>query len=148
MVHSAGIIPFRQRIDEGGLEFFVGHPGGMRRNYWAFLKGRIEEGESTMDAAIREFSEESGVSESAIREKTLIPLGSVMQTSHKMVTAFGAEFRDINATDCRSNRVEGSEIPEIDAYRWMTYDELKHVTCPAHLLFYSTLEKMKKSMEG
>jgi hypothetical protein len=34
--------------------------------------------------------------------------------------------------------------PEIDAYRWLTYEELKKYTHPAHLIFYETLIKMNK----
>ena len=64
MIYSAGIIPFR-RNNNGETEFFVGHPGGemwKNRNYWAFLKGGVEEGETWQDTALREFTEESGVS--------------------------------------------------------------------------------------
>ena len=63
MSTSAGIIPYR--INNGHIEFFVGHPGGpywKNNPYYAFLKGGLEEGEDSFMAAIREFKEESGLS--------------------------------------------------------------------------------------
>ena len=60
MIRSAGIIPFREN-SEGTLEFFVGHPGGMARPYWAYMKGQVEEGEDVPHAAMRELAEESGL---------------------------------------------------------------------------------------
>ena len=55
MRYSAGIIPFRINNTTKELEFFLGHPGGYswkNKNYWAFMKGHVEEGESWQDTAI------------------------------------------------------------------------------------------------
>jgi hypothetical protein len=35
--------------------------------------------------------------------------------------------------------------PEIDGYRWLTYNELKKCTHPSHLIFYETLIKMNSN---
>lgn len=138
MKHSSGIIPYRVGSD-GELEFFVGHPGGQTRPFWSFLKGCVEKGEDTLEAAVREFGEESGYSLSVNELRTIIPLGTVRQNEEKIVTAYAVECEDIDPDRCHSNLVDGSTIPEIDRYAWMTLDELERLTHPAHIQFYYKL---------
>ena len=87
MKYSAGLIPFRiNKYNE--MEFFVGHPGGSRWkniDYWAFLKGGTEDNEQWIDAAIREFKEETGLSMDNCKSCYLIPLGSVLQNPKKLL---------------------------------------------------------------
>ena len=86
MEYSSGIIPFR-RNEKGELEFFVGHPGGVGwqwRDYWAYLKGGVEEGEEWEETALREFKEESGLPLTNITKSDLIPLGTAKQNKHKI----------------------------------------------------------------
>lgn len=135
MEHSAGIIPYR--FNNGKIEFFVGHPTGAR-DYWAFLKGRTEEGESLEDTAIREFSEESG-QDLAISADMLIPLGTVQQRKNKKVTAFCIEYPDIDPKKCFSNLIDGSDKPEVNSYKWMDYHALIPVTHPTHKEFYDKI---------
>lgn len=138
MKHSSGIIPYRVATN-GELEFFVGHPGGQARPYWSFLKGCVEDGEDTMDAAIREFSEESGHQLSRNTLRNVLPLGTVRQNEEKEVTAYGVEYGDINPDECHSNLVDGTNIPEIDRYAWMTFEELEPLTHPTHIQFYNNI---------
>lgn len=140
-MESAGIIPFRVREDNE-VEFFVGHPGGYHKNYWAFLKGGVEMGETQVDAAIREFKEESGLTLDDCASQMLIPLGQVNQNQRKVAIAYGLHYPNINPSECYSNMCDNLCVPEIDAYRWMTYDELKECTHPTHLIFYEKLIQM------
>lgn len=143
MKHSAGIIPFR--VNENGvMEFFLGHPGGITRNYWAFLKGGVDEGENWKDTAIREFKEESGLSMEDCESQMLIPLGTAMQNPRKMVVAYGLHYPNINPFNCHSNMADNGLVPEIDGYKWMTYEQLKTCTHPAHLTFYEQLISLNK----
>lgn len=146
MKYSAGIIPFRVNSNNE-LEFFVGHPGGIgwrNREYWAYLKGGVEAGENYVTAAIREFKEESGLSMEDCESQMLIPLGTSLQNPKKTVIAYGLHYPNINPNDCHSNMADNGLNPEIDAYRWLTYEELKKYTHPTHLIFYETLIKMNK----
>lgn len=53
---SAGIIPIR--IVESEIRYFlIQHLAG----HWGFPKGHHEEGESDLEAAVREFKEETGL---------------------------------------------------------------------------------------
>lgn len=144
MKYSAGIIPFRV-AEDGKMEFFVGHPGGVEwrhRNYWAYLKGGIEKGENYTDAAIREFKEESGLSMTDCSSQMLIPLGTSLQNPRKTVIAYGLYYPNIDPSICHSNMADNGKNPEIDGYRWMDYEELRKCTHPAHLIFYETLIKI------
>lgn len=84
---SAGLLMYRH--SGGELEVFLAHPGGpFLRNkdwgYWGIPKGEIEEGEALLDAACREFYEETGIRAAG----DFMPLGSVTLTSGKVVHAW------------------------------------------------------------
>ena len=145
MRYSAGIIPFRINNITNELEFFLGHPGGYRwknKNYWAFMKGHVEEGESWQDTAVREFKEETGLPLADLRKDSLISLGTVQQNSGKVAVAFGLHYPNIDPDTCFSNVIEDGVTPEIDAYRWIPYDKLESVTHKSHLIFYEQIKNM------
>lgn len=138
MKHSAGIIPFRIN-SANKIEFFVGHPGGniwKKIDYWAFLKGGINKNEERIDAAIREFKEESGIE---LPKDRLFFIGEVKQNPHKTVIAYCIHYPYIKENECFSNQVENESFPEIDKYRWLTFDELKDVTHIKHIPFYEKI---------
>lgn len=141
MIYSAGIIPFRINND-GVMEFFLGHSGCDTKNYWAFLKGHVEEGEKWVETAVREFREESGICIDDNLIKSLIPLGSVLQNAQKTVIAYGLYYPNIDVNKCHSNLIKNSLNAEIDKYRWMTFDELKNITHETHIGFYTQLMKI------
>ena len=145
MKHSAGIIPYR-KID-GRYEFFVGHPGGpfwKNKNYWALLKGGIEEGEDERMAAIREFREESGIVLPEIIEESIFRVCSVKQNPKKRVTAFAVYYPDINPNDCFSNMADNCDWPEIDAYGWVDYTDIRQCTNKTNVVFYDEIVRMDK----
>ena len=78
---------FRQKNDS--LEFLLVHPGGpLWKNKdlgaWSIPKGEYHEGEDPLEAARREFAEETGVTP----QGEFIPLGDVRQAGGKIVTAW------------------------------------------------------------
>ena len=67
----------------------LAHPGGpfyknKDNGYWTIPKGEIAADEVALDAAIREFTEETGITPGG----EFIPLGSVKQKSGKTVPAW------------------------------------------------------------
>jgi predicted NUDIX family NTP pyrophosphohydrolase len=63
-VQSAGLLLFRR--SGGALELFLAHPGGpfwrdRDAGAWTLPKGGVHDGEALLDAACREFEEETGV---------------------------------------------------------------------------------------
>jgi len=132
MIHSGGILPFRLKNNK--LEVMLVHPGGpfwarKDEGAWSMPKGLFEEHESSLDAARREFREETGFDV----EGEFIPLGVLRQPSRKIVHAWALQ-RDLDETRVVSNlfslewpRRSGiiNEYPEIDKAAWFDIDQAK-----------------------
>jgi predicted NUDIX family NTP pyrophosphohydrolase len=129
---SAGLLLYRFR--EGALEVFLVHPGGpfwakKDLGVWSIPKGEMDEGEELLEAARREFEEETGFRpEGIFRELT-----SVRQRSGKIVHAW-AVVGDCDPTALRSNTITIEwpprsgrmlEIPEVDRGGWFAVDLAK-----------------------
>jgi predicted NUDIX family NTP pyrophosphohydrolase len=125
---------FRRR--EGGVEVLLAHPGGpfwasKDRGAWTIPKGGLHRDEAGLDAAIREFHEETGLAPHG----PYWPLGTVRQLSGKIVEAWAfegdwdpAELVSIAATTewpPRSGRY--IDVPEIDRARFFPIDEARDV---------------------
>ena len=127
---SAGLLLFRG--SGPALEVFLVHPGGpfwarKDRGAWGIPKGGIDPGEDPLDAARREFQEETGFEV----EGSFLPLGEVRQKSGKIVRAWAVRG-DLDADLIRSNEFEvewpsGSgrkkSFPEIDRGAWYGLEE-------------------------
>jgi predicted NUDIX family NTP pyrophosphohydrolase len=123
---SAGILLFR-RI-HGGLEVLLAHPGGpywarKDEHSWSIPKGEFE-AESPLEAAKREFGEETG---GTITGEP-IPLSPVKQKGGKTVHAFAVE-QDFDPAGLTSNTFamewppksgRVAQYPEIDRAAWFT----------------------------
>jgi predicted NUDIX family NTP pyrophosphohydrolase len=127
---SAGLILYRQT--PRGLEVLLVHPGGpffakKDRGAWSIPKGEFTPPEQPLEAAIREFTEETGLTPTG----PFHPLGSIRQSGGKAVTAFACPG-DCDPTTLTSNlvRIEWPprsgrhiEFPEIDRAQWFPIDE-------------------------
>jgi predicted NUDIX family NTP pyrophosphohydrolase len=141
---------FRQRADQ--LEVFLVHPGGPYfRNKddgaWTIPKGQIENDEDPLDAARREFVEETGLTP----EGPYLPLVSVRQKGGK--TVMGWAFRGDAADPVtihpntfmlewppRSGRMR--EFPEIDFAAFFTVEEARRKLNPAQVAFLDELVQL------
>jgi predicted NUDIX family NTP pyrophosphohydrolase len=124
---SGGILLYRLR--DGAVEVFLVHPGGpfwakKDAGAWSIPKGEFEAGEDALEAAKREFSEETG---SAIAGD-FIALSPVKQASGKIVRAWAVRG-DIDAAAIASNTFEMQwpprsgvtrEFPEVDRGGWFS----------------------------
>ena len=109
---SAGLLVYRRRA--GRPEVLLGHPGGplwARKDFgaWMVPKGLVEPGEDPLDAALREFAEETG-------------LTPIRQAGGKHVLCWAAEA-DLDLTAFRPGAFEmewpprsgrRASFPEID----------------------------------
>ncbi len=125
---SAGILLFRFGI--AGPEFFLIHPGGpfwknKDAGAWSIPKGEIAGDESALNAAIREFKEETGTKV----EGDFIELNPITQKSGKVIYAWALEGI-IDADAIKSNFFEmewpyksgkWKSFPEVDKAGW--FDE-------------------------
>ena len=127
---SAGILLFRRT---GGIvQFLLVHPGGpfwakKDAGAWSIPKGLYEEPENAVDAARREFWEETGVTITA----DLVELGKFKQPGGKVISAWAAES-DFDVAELRSNSFmlewppksgRQTEFPEVDRAGWFSLAE-------------------------
>lgn len=149
--HSAGVLLFRQRDDE--LEVLLIKPGGpfwraKDAGAWMIPKGKLEAGETSAEAALREFAEETGTSLSAVP----FPLAAIRQAGGKMVEAFAIEG-DLDVGAIRSNEFEmewpprsgrRERFPEVAEARWMSLAEARRLMLPSQLPLLGALEAKLK----
>jgi predicted NUDIX family NTP pyrophosphohydrolase len=143
---SAGILPYR--FSRGRLEVFLVHPGGpfwAKKDHgsWSLAKGEFEPPEEALEAARREFTEETGF---AI-DGPVIALTPTKQPSGKTVHAWAVEA-DYDPAAVRSNTFEmewprGSgtrrTFPEIDRAAWFDLDEARRRVLRGHVPFLDEL---------
>jgi predicted NUDIX family NTP pyrophosphohydrolase len=138
---SAGILMYRLNPE---LEVFLAHPGGpffhkKDNGYWSIPKGEINENENKIDAAVREFEEETGIKADI---NSLVYLKEVVQRSGKLVHAW-AWKNDFNG-EITSNFVEHPQygkFPEIDKAQYFSVEEAKKKMNSAQVLFIERLQK-------
>lgn len=123
---------YRRRLHD--LEVFLVHPGGPHfakkdLGYWTIPKGEYLEGEQPLEAAKREFREETGFGVSG----DFLELGWIKQKGGKIVTAWAFEG-DCDPGKLISNHCEVEwppqsgrliEIPEVDRGAWFSLVEAK-----------------------
>jgi len=116
---SAGLLLFRRR---SGLQLLLAHPGGpfwrdRDIGAWTIPKGVVDEGEELLDAACREFAEETGIAPVG----PFLSLGSIRQKGGKVVHAWAWEG-DADASAIVSNTTKIEWPP--GSGRWITYPEV------------------------
>lgn len=145
---SAGLLMFRRR--DAGLEVFLVHPGGpfwakKDAGAWMIPKGEYTDGELPLDAARREFHEETGF----VASGEFIDLGTVRQASGKLVTAWAFEG-DCDPTKLTSNLClmewpprsgRMVEIPEVDRGAWYSLAAAKSSILKSQQPFLDVLSK-------
>ncbi len=134
---SAGIVLFRKE-DSKTLFLLLHYPSG----HWDFIKGKMEEGESTHETAIREAKEETGITDITFLEnfEEWIKYDFQYQGElvHKKVVFFLAE------TKTKQVMISHEHLD----YTWMdyntsmektTFDNAKTVLTRAQMLLTKTL---------
>ena len=135
---SSGLLLFRRR--GASLEVFLAHPGGpfwARRDAgaWTIPKGAVDEGEDLLDAARREFLEETGIQAVG----PFIALGSIRQKAGKAVHAWAwegdADPSAITSNETRAEWPRGSgkwfTFPEVDRCDWFDLATARQKINPA-----------------
>lgn len=149
---SAGILLHRFRGST--LEVFLVHPGGpfwakKDAGAWSIPKGEFEEQEDPLEAAKREFKEETGFSV----QGDFAALTPLKQRSGKLVYAWAV------SGDCRAESIHSNtfllewpphsgkrqEFPEVDRAEWFTLESAKEKILKGQAGFLEELEeRMKK----
>ncbi len=145
---SAGLLLYRK--NKNMLEVFLVHPGGplwknKDEGVWSIPKGELNENEDPLQAAIREFSEETGNRVSG----RFMQLQPVVQKSGKTVLAWAIE-KNIDAPIISCNNFEMEwpprsgkfqNFPEVDRGEWFLINEAKKKINAAQVSLLMELEK-------
>lgn len=132
---SAGLLMYRLRNQT--VEILLVHPGGpfwanKDLGAWSIPKGEYSEPEDPLDAARREFQEETGF----VAQGDFLELGVLKQAGGKIISAwaFAGDCDPVNLVSNRfplewpphSGRV--MEFPEVDRCAWFSIaDATKHI---------------------
>lgn len=149
---SAGILLFRRQ--KARIEVLLVHPGGpfwknKDEGAWSIPKGEFNEEEEPLDAALREFEEETG----GVAAGAVTPLEPVPQSGGKIVYAFAIEG-DFDPAMLKSNTFtlewppksgKQQEFPEVDQARWFSIDEAETKINKAQVAFLRQLEQVTRS---
>ena len=143
---SAGLLLYRRKAN--GVEVLLGHPGGpFWRNKdlgsWSIPKGLIAEGEASLAAAKREFTEETGHRPHG----KFLPLGEARQPGGKLVHVWAVEG-NWDAASLKSNTFEmewpprsgrRQSFPELDRAEWFDLAEARPKILKGQAIFLARL---------
>ncbi len=149
MKKSAGILLFKSVNNQ--LEIFLVHPGGpfwknKDLGSWSIPKGEYPDGENPLEAAKREFQEETGTMLSG----NFIELNPVKLKSGKLIHAWALQS-DIDAATITSNEFEMEwppksgkikRFPEVDRGEWFTFETAVKKVNPAQVGLIEQLQKL------
>jgi predicted NUDIX family NTP pyrophosphohydrolase len=144
---SAGLLIYRRRYGE--LQVFLVHPGGPFWNNkdqgaWSIPKGEFAAGDDPLEAARREFHEETGFTANG----EFVPFKPLKQPSGKIVHAWLMEG-DYDPGQVRSNTFKLEwprnskkfiDVPEVDRADWFTLDVAREKILPGQQGFLDQLE--------
>ncbi len=143
---SAGLLVYRRRGNV--LEVFLVHPGGpfwakKDLGAWSIPKGELGKDENPLDAAQREFHEETGFSPTG----DFVQLTPIKQPSGKVIHAWAVEA-DLDETAVKSNTFsiewpphsgKQQEFPEVDRAAWFTIQAAKEKIIKGQVGFIAEL---------
>lgn len=145
---SAGILLYRRLTSL--LEVFLVHPGGpfwknKDAGCWTIPKGEFTNEEPALDAAVREFREETGFA----LKGPFQPLSPIRQKGGKRVYAW-AMPGDLDPEKIVSNTFElewprrsgrNQTFPEVDRGGWFSLADARQMINPAQIALLNELEE-------
>ena len=143
-----------RRSPDGQVQVLLVHPGGpfwakKDLGAWSIPKGLLEQEEDALEAAKREFLEETGF----IAEGRFIPLSAVKLKSGKVVQAWAVEG-DSNPAAIKSNLFsmewpphsgKTREFPEVDRAAWFGIEEAKNKINQGQVGLLEELQQLLKT---
>jgi len=146
-VNSAGLLMYHKSGNE--LKIFLVHPGGpffakKDEGYWGIPKGLVETDEEFLQAAIREFEEETGIKS----QGDYIPLGTTLQRNSKIVHAWAFESDNSDQFDIICNTFEmewpynsgqRQKFPEVDRGEFFNVRDARKKIYSAQQVFIDRL---------
>ncbi len=111
-------------------ELLLCHVTGQR--HWDLPKGGIQLGETPIEAALRETSEETGL---RLGTDALLDIGRHAYTAKKDLHLFAClshriDPRELHCPSCFVERLTGRSRPEMDGFGWFAFDRIEAVCTP------------------
>ena len=110
-------------------KFLVGHPTRHSSNFWSIPKGKVDDGEELLDAAIRETYEEANVNiigEIRIHKLPEKRYQKTRKILHPFVLLEKENNIDFSKFELKCNSTVPAEdggFPEMDVFKWIGLDE-------------------------
>lgn len=129
----------------------VCHPTNHATNVYSIPKGKIEDGETILDAGIRETFEETNIDLTSLSNFDIVYLGSRNYFHRKkMLYAFLYHEREDSDIDwglidikCNSNVPdERGGFPEMDEHKFCTLDEARDILHETQVFFLDNITKI------
>lgn len=147
MKRSAGILAYK--IEDNTIKVLLCHFGGpywvnKDTGGWSLSKGEVNEGEAILDAAKREFKEETNLD-----IKTPINYLGTKKISNNKIAIIFYTNSNFDLSNCKSNTFDlefppnsGNiqTYPEMDEYEWMDLKKAKEKIIKNQLYFLEKLE--------
>ena len=137
-------------IVTGSRELLLCHVTGQR--HWDLPKGGIHDGESPLEAALRETREETGL---VIDPAAVLDLGQREYTGKKDLHLFALaspriDPAQLHCVTCFVERGSGRERPEMDGFGWFAFDRIGELCTPklAAVLEALDLESLVRRLVG
>jgi 8-oxo-dGTP pyrophosphatase MutT (NUDIX family) len=127
-----------------GIHFLAGHP--FLGTYLDLPKGLIDPGESALNAAIREFHEETSFDISRYRNE-LIRVGIYPYRKYKDICVFLLKMEElppISTFKCTSmffSPVINKKAPEVDHFYYKSFDDLSKFIAPMRAILIDVQQK-------
>lgn len=145
---SAGLLIYRRKNNR--LEVFLVHPGGplwahKDESSWSIPKGEYTSEEEPLDAAKREFVEETSFN---VPEGKIIELKPIKQASGKIVSVWAIEG-DFDTANLNSNLFsmewppksgKQAQFPEVDRGEWFDVETARTKIFKGHIGFLDELK--------
>lgn len=148
--NSAGLMLFK-RVEPNDVRILLGHPGGpffarKDEGSWTIPKGLVEDGEESLEAARREFTEETGLE---TPDSGYVDLGEMSYKSGKRVLAWAFEGEcDPSQLESNTFQIEWppksgkkATFPEIDRFALYSVGTAVDKIHPAQLVLIERLLK-------
>lgn len=127
-------------------EILICHPTHHQIEIWSIPKGHLEDGESEVDAAIRELKEESGIDILKVSGTSVLIGNAKYVHGKKQLFAFAYFLNNVYTGNLHcSSMVDmgdpNAPFPEFDDFKWVKYDE-------AMKKLHYTQQELLKILEG
>jgi 8-oxo-dGTP pyrophosphatase MutT (NUDIX family) len=119
-------------------EILIGHPTNHKQDMWSIPKGKLEEGETNFQAALRETYEETNVNLKDVELDMIYELPRVKYKSGKK-SIFPFVILECNNNlnfddfDVKCNAIVPKDaswnagLPEFDEFKWASFDEAEEL---------------------